>query len=204
MRGSSSTSSSAFRASRSDSSSSPPPEHPEFLSRSPVDLERLIVETATALERYGGQALAGAARRWDGALSGDEERLQTTLDALIENAVKFTDENDRIEIVGRSEGSLAVIDVSDTGVGIPPDQLTRIFDRFSRVDEGLRRRNGHGGTGLGLPIVEAIVEAHGGTVQVRSEVGHGTTFSLRIPGFRSGAESFDEPSALDANAALSA
>ena len=178
-------------------------EHPEFLSRSRVDLERLIVETAT---RWS----ATAVRRWrvsaplDGVLYGDEERLQATLDALIENAVKFTDENDRVEIVGHSEGSLAVIEVSDTGVGIPADQLTRIFDRFSRVDEGLRRRNGHGGTGLGLPIVKAIVEAHGGTVQVRSEVGHGTTFSLRIPGFRSEPRALDEPSALDANAALSA
>jgi signal transduction histidine kinase len=178
-------------------------EHPEFLSRSRVDLERLIVETAT---RWS----ATAVRRWrvsaalDGALYGDEERLQTTLDALIENAVKFTDEGDLIEIAGHDEGSAAVIEISDTGVGIPADQLARVFDRFSRVDEGLRRRNGHGGTGLGLPIVKAIVEAHGGTVHVRSRVGQGTTFSLRIPGFRSEPKQVDALPVLDPGAALPA
>jgi len=116
--------------------------------------------------------------------TADEEQLQSTLDALIENAVKFTRDDDRIAIVGRNDGSTAVIEVSDTGNGIPPDQLTLIFDRFSRLDEG--RRRGNGGTGLGLAIVKAIVEAHGGSVRVRSELGEGTTFSLFIPGFKSG------------------
>lgn len=156
-------------------------EHPEFLRRSPVDLERLIVDTA---RRWS----VTAPRQWrvnapvEGVLEADEERLQATLDALIENAVKFTRDGDRIAIVGRSEGSTAVIEVSDTGNGIPPDQLARIFDRFSRVDEG--RPRGTGGTGLGLAIVKAIVEAHGGSVTARSELGKGTTFTLRIPGFR--------------------
>ena len=158
-------------------------EHPEFLRRTPVDLERLIVETA---RRWS----ATADRQWrvsapvKGVLTADEERLQSTLDALIENAVKFTHDDDRIAIVGRHEGSTAVIEVSDAGDGIPPEQLTRIFDRFSRLDEG--RRRGNGGTGLGLAIVKAIVEAHGGSVEVQSELGKGTTFSLFIPGFKSG------------------
>jgi signal transduction histidine kinase len=160
-------------------------EHPEFLRRAPVEVERLIVDTA---RRWS----PAAPRRWtvdapvDGVLYADEERLESTLDALVENAVKFTDEGDAIRIEARHDGSVAIIEVSDTGVGIPADQLSRIFDRFSRVDEGRRRRNGSGGTGLGLPIVKAIVEAHGGSVGVRSELGKGTTFSLRIPGFRSG------------------
>ena len=156
-------------------------EHPEFLRRGPVDLERLIVDLA---RRWG----ATAARRWqvrapiEGMLYADEERLQSSLDALIENAVKFTNEDDRIAIVGRSEGSTAVIEVSDTGDGIPPDQVGRIFDRFSRVDQG--RPRGTGGTGLGLAIVKAIAEAHGGSIVVRSELGTGTTFTLRLPGFQ--------------------
>jgi len=158
-------------------------EHPEFLRPAPIDLERLIVDTA---RRWS----VAAPRQWrvnapvEGLLYADEERLQSTLDALIENAVKFTREDDRIAIVGRNENSIAVIEVSDTGGGIPPAQLSRIFDRFSRVDEG--RPRGNGGTGLGLAIVKAIVEAHGGSVRVRSELGKGTTFSLHIPGFKRG------------------
>ena len=158
-------------------------ERPDFLCRAPVDLRRLIVETA---RRWS----ATADRQWrvsapvEGVLTADEERLQSTLDALIENAVKFTHDDDRIVIVGRHEGATAVIEVSDTGDGIPQQQLTRIFDRFSRLDEG--RRRGNGGTGLGLAIVKAIVEAHGGSIAVESELGMGTTFSLFIPGFKSG------------------
>ena len=158
-------------------------EHPEFLRRAPVDLERLIVDTA---RRWS----VTANRQWrvsapvEGILYADEERLQSTMDALIENAVKFTHADDRIAIVGRNDGSTAVIEVSDSGNGIPPDQLARIFDRFSRLEEG--RPRGNGGTGLGLAIVKAIAEAHGGSVGVRSELGEGTTFSLHIPGFKSG------------------
>lgn len=122
----------------------------------------------------------------EGVLIADEERLQTTLDALIENAIKFTRDHDRITIVGRHEGSTAVIEVSDSGEGILQDQLTRIFDRFSPLGERRGRRNG--GTGLGLAIVKAIVEAHGGTVAVESELGVGTTFSLFIPGFEHAAK----------------
>ncbi len=157
-------------------------EHPEFLRRAPFDLERLIVETA---RRWS----AAAPRQWrvdtpaEGVLYADEERLQSTLDALIENAVKFTREDDRIAIIGRNDNSTAVIEVADTGDGIPSSQLPRIFDRFSRAEEG--RPRGSGGTGLGLAIVKAIVEAHGGSVEVRSELGQGTTFSLYIPGFQS-------------------
>jgi signal transduction histidine kinase len=156
-------------------------EHPEFLRRAPVDFEDLIVETA---RRWS----VAAERRWqvdapaEGVLYADEERLQATLDALIENAVKFTREDDRITIVGRGDNSTAVIEVADTGDGIPPEQLPRIFDRFSRADAGRPRSNG--GTGLGLAIVKAIAEAHGGSVAVRSRPGQGTTFALRIPGLR--------------------
>jgi signal transduction histidine kinase len=155
--------------------------HPEFLRRAPVDLERFVVDTA---RRWSPTAN----RQWrvsapvDGVVAADEERFQSTLDALIENAVKYTQENDRISIVGRGEGSTAVIEVSDSGQGIPPEELERIFDRYSRLDDG--RTRGNGGTGLGLAIVKAIVEAHGGSVAVGSQLGRGTTFSLTIPGFR--------------------
>ncbi|MGH3035132.1 MAG: sensor histidine kinase [Gaiellaceae bacterium] len=108
-------------------------DHPGFLGREDVDLERVIVNTA---RRWG----TAAPRRWlvdvraEGTLPADEERLLTALDALVENAVKFTQEDDRIAIVGRAEGGVAVLEVSDTGVGIPSAYLPRVFDRFSRSD----------------------------------------------------------------------
>ena len=100
--------------------------------------------------------------------------------------------------MAHNENSTAVIEVT-LGCRDPAGSaLLAALLQSVRVDGAGPER----GTGLGLPIVKAIVEAHGGTVQVRSEVGHGTTFSLRIPGFRSEPRSLDEPSALDANAAL--
>jgi len=155
-------------------------EHPEFLRLAPIDFEHLIVETA---RRWS----VTAPRQWrvhvtaDGSLHGDEERLQTTIDALIENAVNFTQDGDRIAIVGRNEDGVAVIEVADTGAGITSGELARIFDRFSRVENGQARSKG--GTGLGLAIVKAVAEAHGGSVSVRSEVGRGTTFTLSLPSF---------------------
>jgi signal transduction histidine kinase len=155
-------------------------EHPEFLRLSSIDMERLIVDTA---KRWS----VAASRHWhvnvlaEGTLEGDEERLQTILDALIENAVKFTREDDAISIVGRNEGDIAVIEIVDTGEGIPSTQLNRVFDRFSRAEVG---RRGPGGTGLGLAIVKAIVEAHGGSVAVESEPGTGSMFTLSLPSFR--------------------
>jgi signal transduction histidine kinase len=164
-------------------------EHPEFLRRAPIDFEELIVDTA---RRW----TVAAERQWrvepphEGVLYADEERLQAMLDALIENAVKFTDEGDRISIVGRGDDSTAVIEIADSGEGIEPVELPRIFDRFSRA-------NGHpaanGGTGLGLAMVKAVAEAHGGTVEVRSGVGRGTTFSLRIPGLEGDAHGTGAP-----------
>jgi signal transduction histidine kinase len=75
----------------------------------------------------------------------------------------------------------ARVTVTDTGVGIPPDDLARVWDRFFRVDKARERRASQGGLGLGLAIVRAIVEAHGGTVAIASTVGQGTTVTLHLP-----------------------
>jgi two-component system OmpR family sensor kinase len=159
-------------------------EHPGFLHPAPVGVEDLLTNTAT---RWS----ATAPRRWEvrvdarGSIPADEERLQIALDALMENAVKFTGEDDRIAITGRADGDRLLIEISDTGEGIPPEQQTKIFDRFARVDGG--RTRGNGGTGLGLAIVRAVVEAHGGSVVVASVPGKGSTFGIHLPGFRSAA-----------------
>jgi signal transduction histidine kinase len=158
-------------------------EHPDFLRCEPVDLEELIGES-------GRRWSVTAPRRWDvrvdlaGTVYADRERIRFALDALVENAVKFTTQGQRVTIVGRADDGQAILEVSDAGEGIPPDQAERIFDRFTRADNG--RTRGSGGTGLGLAMVKAIVEAHGGSVSVDSTPGVGSTFRMRIPGFAAG------------------
>lgn len=152
-------------------------EHPGFLMVQEVDLNEVV---RSAEDRW----VAIPDREWRfvadaaGPLLADPERLDCALDALIENALKATGSGDRIAVEVSVVGSDAVITVADDGHGIPPEHLERIFDRFARVPSQDGCRNG--GTGLGLPMVRAIAEAHQGTVSVSSRVGHGATFELRF------------------------
>jgi len=104
--------------------------------------------------------------------------MSIALDSLIENALKATTEGDQIAVSARVDGADVVIAVSDTGCGIADASRRRVFEQH--------RRNGkrQPGTGLGLAIVKAILARHGGTVDVESRPGEGTTFFLRIGGFR--------------------
>jgi signal transduction histidine kinase len=116
-----------------------------------------------------------------GRLCVDPERLRTALDALLENAVKFTHERDAIELRARDEGQGRVmIEIDDEGSGVPPEALERIFDRFARADAARTRSDG--GVGLGLAIVDAIAKGHGGRCTVRSTT-RGSTFALSLPRF---------------------
>ena len=110
---------------------------------------------------------------------GDGDRLIVALDALLENAVAHTEPGDRIEVSVRLDEGHVVIAVTDSGCGIPPADLERIFGRFTRA-EPYRSREA-GGFGLGLPIVQAIAEAHHGSVRVRSASGRGATFEMVLP-----------------------
>ena len=98
---------------------------------------------------------------------------------LLENAVAHTEPGDRIEVSVRLEDAKAVIAVADSGCGIPPDDLDHIFARFTRAEPYRSRETG--GFGLGLPIVQAIAEAHHGSVRVHSTSGQGATFEMVIP-----------------------
>jgi signal transduction histidine kinase len=152
-------------------------EHPGFLLKTTIDLEPMLVET---LRRW-----SPTPRRWglgdvdEATVEADRDRLQLALDALIENAVKHTAPEDSIELGLSRRENAAVLTVTDTGAGIPPETLERIFDRFARADPA--RNRDRGGMGLGLSVVRAIAEAHEGSVRVRSTPARGTTFEMLLP-----------------------
>ncbi|HZS45791.1 MAG TPA: PAS domain S-box protein [Blastocatellia bacterium] len=115
-----------------------------------------------------------------GPVSGDFERLQQVVWNLLSNAVKFTPKGGRVQIHLERINSHVELTVSDTGVGINPQFLPRVFERFTQADSSNTRV--HGGLGMGLAIVKSIVELHGGTVMVDSAgAGNGTTFVVRLP-----------------------
>jgi heavy metal sensor kinase len=113
------------------------------------------------------------------SVAGDVFSLERAVRNLVENAIRHTPAGEQIEIRASREGSDATVRVIDAGVGIAPEHLPHLFERFYRVDTA--RTRSHGGAGLGLSIVKAIVEAHGGTVSVESKPGAGSTFTLRLP-----------------------
>jgi signal transduction histidine kinase len=152
-------------------------EDPQQLHLVPVDVAEIVVD---AFRRW-----AATPRRWvlgaaeEAIVLADRDRLAVAFDALIENAVQHTREQDTIEVAVRRRVGTAVVSFRDTGTGIPDEDLDRIFDRFARADPGRSRHTG--GFGLGLSIVRAIVEAHLGTVHVMSRVDVGTTFEIALP-----------------------
>jgi signal transduction histidine kinase len=112
-------------------------------------------------------------------LMGDATHLRRVVDNLVSNAFKFTPSEGAVTLRLRSEADQVIMEVVDTGMGIPEEQLGRIFERFYQVDG--RNKRQHGGTGLGLALVKEIVQAHRGDVSVTSEVGVGTTFRVCLP-----------------------
>jgi signal transduction histidine kinase len=114
----------------------------------------------------------------DLVLEADHNRLRQVLANLVDNAIKYTPQGGRVDLRAEAAAGGAVeIRVSDTGVGIPEDELPRIWDRLFRGD----RSRSEKGLGLGLSLVKAIVEAHGGEVSATSTGDVGTTFTLRFP-----------------------
>jgi signal transduction histidine kinase len=113
------------------------------------------------------------------AISADAEALTTALVNLLENAIKYSPADPRIEVRAATDDGHVTFAVIDNGIGIAAGQQRRIFRRFYRVDQDLSRSTS--GVGLGLTIVESIVRGHGGTVQVASTPGQGSTFTIRVP-----------------------
>jgi signal transduction histidine kinase len=104
-------------------------------------------------------------------------RCRQILVNLIANALKFT-AHGSVHVIAKADAGWAEISVSDTGMGIPPEYLDRVFDEFTQVDSGFTRD--HGGTGLGLPLAKRLVEVMGGTLSLESTVAKGTTARIRL------------------------
>jgi PAS domain S-box-containing protein len=112
-------------------------------------------------------------------VAGDRDRLIQVVSNLVNNAVKYSPDGGTVTLSSRVEGHFALISVTDTGIGIPPDEIGHVFERFRRVRSGAAQSIP--GTGLGLTIVKQIVEMHGGKIWVESAVGHGSSFHFTIP-----------------------
>ena len=149
------------------------------LRREPVDFADLIRQTVELYEDVADERGVVIETKPVEALSVpvDRNRMRQVLANLLDNAVKYTPAGGRVEISASRDGDAAVLTVSDTGLGIPAEELPRIWERLYRGDKSRSER----GLGLGLSFVKAIVEAHGGNVAVRSTVGQGTSFELRLP-----------------------
>ncbi len=146
-----------------------------------ADLADLV--STTAEEAAPEAAKAGVAITLDiddaPEIDADPHRLGQVLANLVSNAIKFTPRGGQIAIRAAGEGEHAVIAVTDTGIGIPPEDCDHLFERMFRTREVERRHIQ--GTGLGLTIVKAIVDAHGGSIGVESDLGRGTTFRVELP-----------------------
>ena len=115
----------------------------------------------------------------DMVVKGDEARLRELFMNLLDNAIRYTPSAGTVSVSFRREGGMAVVAITDTGIGIPAEDIPFIFERFYRVDKS--RSRAEGGSGLGLAICRHIAEAHGGKIKVKSQVGAGSTFSVWLP-----------------------
>jgi two-component system, OmpR family, sensor kinase len=152
----------------------------ETMRRAPFDLARMVGESVEHIRPLAANRGITIEENLEAAeCVADVERLGQVVTNLLTNAVNYNRENGTIRVTTRREGSLIAIEISDTGIGIPPEHLPNVFKRFYRVDTA--RTTSQGRSGLGLAISKAIVEAHGGSIEVASEVNQGTTFTVRLP-----------------------
>ena len=165
------------------------------LERRPVDLVAFVRATALAFAPLAeGRGVALCVHEGPAAVgaSVDADQLEKVVLNLLSNALKFTEPGGTVEVSVAADGDAAVLRVRDTGVGIAPDRLDRVFDRFFQADASSTRR--YEGTGIGLALAKELVELHGGTIRVESAPGVGSTFTVRLP------RAADESAGWDADA----
>jgi len=152
------------------------------LERAPFNLEALlksVAERFTPQSREAGVKLVTEIRPLPGFI-GDGDRLSQVFTNLVDNALKHTPPGGTVKLNARDEGGWVEVSVADSGPGIPPEELSRIFERFYQLDKA--RKGGPGrGVGLGLAIAREIIQAHGGTISAQSRIGEGSLFVVRLP-----------------------
>ncbi len=149
------------------------------LRHEPVELDNLLFEVYRQVSRIEKSVTVELTSVDQAVILGDEDRLKQLLLNLVDNGIKYTQPGGFVRLNLSKEGSWAYLTVSDTGIGIPPEDLPHIFDRFYRVDKARTRT--FGGSGLGLAIAKWIAQTHGGGIQVDSTPGKGTTFRVTLP-----------------------
>jgi two-component system CheB/CheR fusion protein len=168
------------------------------LRREPVDISRVVRLAAESLQQTivaRRQQLVIAVPAEPVMLDGDLTRLEQIISNLLSNASKYTDAGGRITLSAEREDHQAAIKISDTGVGISPEMLPKVFDLFMQVDRSLDRTQG--GLGIGLTLVARLVALHGGTVEAHSAgLGQGSQFIVRLPLLMAGAPSAASSAAL--------
>lgn len=153
----------------------------DSIPRTPVDLNVLALSTVEQMQLLADdkQLKVRASANGETWVAGDRIRLQQMIVNLLDNAFKYTPAGGEIALSVFAEGARGVIEIRDTGIGIPQDCLPFVFDRFYRADKARSRESG--GTGLGLSIVKAICTAHEGTISIQSSEGAGTTVRVELP-----------------------
>jgi heavy metal sensor kinase len=154
------------------------------LHREPVDLREIIEEAGETGELLAEHAGVGIEIRLPPdplVVAVDRSRMRQLALNLIENAVKYTPRGGQVSVELGSTDGRVTFSVADTGIGIAPGDLPHVFDRFWRADSARTRTSERAGTGLGLAICKWIAEAHGGTIEVQSRPGRGTTFTVGLP-----------------------
>jgi signal transduction histidine kinase len=152
------------------------------LMTAPLDIAAVaadVVRRTTPLAQSHGVQLSLKADSQESTVEADPDRLQQVLLILIDNAIKHTPSGGRVDVRVRRHGQQAEVEVADTGSGISPEHLPRIFDRFYRADKA--RARVAGGTGLGLAIAKMLVDAHSGQLHISSTVGDGTQATMSLP-----------------------
>ncbi len=152
------------------------------LEKKKVEFDNLLFEVYRQVRLLGKSIEVKVTEVDQVCIMGDVDRLKQLLLNLISNAMKYTPAGGTVDISLSKKNGWAYLHVSDTGLGIPAEDLPYIFDRFYRVDKArTREQTGEGGAGLGLAIAKWIAQAHGGNIDVSSEVGEGTTFTIILP-----------------------
>ncbi len=147
----------------------------------PVEMTTLVLEVYQQAKTLAGGVTVSLGNLDVAMVAGDPDRLKEVILNLVDNAIKYTPDGGQVRLSLDADPSWVRVEIADTGLGIAPEHLPHIFERFYRVPDARPRAGRPGGTGLGLPIAKWVVESHGGQITVESERGKGSTFTVWLP-----------------------